>query len=238
MSTPYDADFYAAQSDSSLVSARAVAPFVLEILHPRSIVDFGSGVGTWLRAFMDLGIKDVLGLDGTYVETDALRIPVEHFLPSDLSQPIDLGRKFDLVMSLEVAEHLPPECAQSFVRSLTLHGDVVLFSAAVPAQGGTNHVNEQWASYWKALFDDCGFACVDCLRQRFWEDERVCWWYRQNMLLFVKRGVLMNYPDLPETTGMPIDVVHPGSVGGTGAPETIFTKIGRRMHAITRRFDA
>ncbi|GAC1431653.1 MAG: hypothetical protein NVSMB62_28660 [Acidobacteriaceae bacterium] len=207
----YDSAFFAGLKDGSYRSARVVVPHVLSLYQPKSVVDFGCGVGTWLRVFGELGLTDVLGVDGDYVTDEMLEIPQRQFLRADLSNPIDLKRTFDLVISLEVGEHLEEERAEGYVQTLTRHGRVVLFSAAVPHQGGENHVNEQWPTYWSALFERQGFCCVDCLRPVFWKDERVDWWYRQNLLLFVEKGLAVESGGaLPAASSRaPMDMVHP-----------------------------
>jgi hypothetical protein len=170
-------------------------------------------VGTWLRAFSELGVEDIAGIDGDYVSDELLVIPREKFLGKDLTQPINLNRRFDLVVSLEVAEHLPSEAAANFVETLTKHGSIVLFSAAVPGQDGTNHQNEQWPEYWDSLFAVHGYRCVDCLRGLLWNDDRVDWWYRQNILLFVAEDALPRFTAFVSTTEnerkRPLDLVHP-----------------------------
>jgi hypothetical protein len=147
------------------------------------------------------------------VDRAALHIPPERFTARDLERPLDLGRTFDLVVSLEVAEHLPPESAATFVASLTGLGSLVLFSAAAPHQGGTHHVNEQWPAYWARLFEERGHVAVDCLRRRLWADERVEWWYAQNMVLYVERSHLEALPRLRAehrwAGGVPPALVHP-----------------------------
>ena len=186
----YTPDYYGILQDGSRRSAREVVPLVLELLRPASIVDVGCGSGGWLRAFVEHGISDILGVDGDYVESQSLEIEAQQFRAFDLSQPLRLERHFDLVMSLEVAEHLPPECAEMFVESLTRLGPVVLFSAAAPAQGGVQHLNEQWPSYWAALFQSRGFVAIDCLRSKVWNNDKVDYWYAQNMMLFVSHDFL------------------------------------------------
>lgn len=86
---------------------------------------------------------------------------------------------------MEVAEHLYPEFAPNFVKLLTSLSNVVLFSAAIPYQGGVHHVNEQSPGYWADLFAKEGYVCIDCLREKIWEDESILWWYRQNIMIFV-----------------------------------------------------
>jgi 2-polyprenyl-3-methyl-5-hydroxy-6-metoxy-1,4-benzoquinol methylase len=120
MSKPvfYSSQFYECQQEGSFQSAQVVTSVILNLISLRSAVDVGCGVGTWLRALRGHGISDILGIDGDYVDTATLQIPKELFLPKDLSVPLELGRKFDLAISMEVAEHLPAECAQNFIRSL------------------------------------------------------------------------------------------------------------------------
>ena len=210
----YGGDFFNSQRDSSFISASIVLPHVLSLLNPESVADFGCGVGTWVRALLDIGVGDVVGIDGNYIRDESLVIPGDRFVRADIAQPIHLDRKFDLAISMEVAEHLPPEKAATFIDTLTRHSDVVLFSAAVPNQGGTYHVNEQWPEYWSALFSSHGYRCVDCLRDVFWEDDRIAWWYRQNMFLFVANDRFASFPKLVmEATrprNLPLAIVHPG----------------------------
>ena len=213
MNTDYDRAFFDRHRDGARRSARAVVPFVLEYVRPASVIDVGCGTGTWLSVFRESGIEDDWGVDGVYIDRESLEIPEEWFLAHDLAQPLGLERRFDLVVSLEVAEHLPAEGAEQFVRSLTQLGPVVLFSAAAPYQGGTHHINEQWPSYWATWFAGSGFVAIDCLRRRLWADEDVDWWYAQNLVLYVARDDLERYPRLAEERrfcpSMPLSLVHP-----------------------------
>lgn len=190
VSEHYDAEFFKHLRDGCTRSAEVIVPIVLELLPIRSVVDVGCGEGFWLAAFRKLGIKDVFGVDGDYVDRSVLQIPVTCFHTADLVFPLRLDRTFDLAVSLEVAEHLQAESAARFVESLTSLAPAVLFSAAVPFQGGTNHVNEQWPEYWAELFQRYGFVPVDAIRRRVWKNESVEWWYAQNTLLFVRPALL------------------------------------------------
>jgi len=181
---PYDESFYQGQQDGSVSSAQIVVPIVLSLFPCHSVVDFGCGVGGWLKEFERNGVADYLGVDGDYVARHLLKIPADRFRPIDLRNVSDLGRGFDLACSLEVAEHLPEDRAKSFVAALVKAAPVVLFSAAIPLQGGTEHVNEQWQSYWAKLFAEHGYIALDCIRPAIFGDRRVEWWYRQNILVF------------------------------------------------------
>ncbi len=194
--SPYDNNFYDENADGSLRSARAIAPLVIALTDPRSVVDFGCGIGTWLQAVIECGVDDYLGLDGDHVDRSQLRIPTERFRPMDLTCPDRLGRMFDLAVCLEVAEHLPATAAPNLVRALTEAAPVVLFSAAVPGQMGTNHVNEQWPWYWEELFARQGFVRLDPVRHRVWRNPEVEWWYRQNTVVYAHRTALRDRPKL------------------------------------------
>ena len=115
-SAPYDAGFYAARRDGSLQSAGVIVPILLSYVQPRSVADIGCGLGTWLKAFRAAGITDVMGYDGDYVDRGALLIEPSRFCPTDSAQTAVSNGP---LISLEVAEHLPAQCARSFVRRLT-----------------------------------------------------------------------------------------------------------------------
>jgi SAM-dependent methyltransferase len=183
---PYGGAFYAYQKTGSLSSADAVVPVVRDIVQPASVVDVGCGVGGWLAAFARAGVEDIAGLDGDHVPRAELVIPADRFRAIDLREPFELPRTFDLAVSLEVAEHLPASSADAFVASLTKLAPAILFSAAVPHQGGWNHLNEQWPQYWAEIFARRDFFPVDCLRERFWNQANVRWWYAQNMVLYLR----------------------------------------------------
>lgn len=184
---------------------------LVDLFKPRSVVDVGCGSGQWCRAFIDAGVSDVLGIDGDYVPRDSLVIPAGNFTPHDLTLPLSVQRRFDLALSLEVGEHLPESSAARFVLDLTALADVVVFSAAIPGQGGTNHVNEQWPDYWASHFADCKYACIDVLRPMIWHDAAIEWWYRQNMLIFASESVLprLQIPQPARTINRPLSLVHP-----------------------------
>jgi len=206
----YDEAFYAWQTAGSLSSARRVAPLVMEALAPRAILDVGCGRGTWLAAFAELGVADVTGIDGDYVDRSALLIPADRFIASDLRRPTALGRTFDLALCLEVAEHLPPAAGPELIRYLISVAPAVLFSAAIPGQGGTGHVNEQWQEHWRALFAAESYAAVDLIRPRVWGFPDVEPWYQQNVILYCAPAVLRDHAALrPAPADIRLDTVHP-----------------------------
>lgn len=209
----YDRAFYTRYQGVSKRSAREVIPLILELVQPNSVIDVGCGVGAWLSVFAELGVHEIRGVDGKWVDKSMLLIPKNCFVSRDLTQPLQMNRTFDLVVSLEVAEHLPIQYAEIFVDSLTRLGPVVVFSAAIPRQGGTHHVNEQFPNYWAKLFKKRKYVTVDPIRKKIWQNENVESFYSQNILFFVEENSLENYPLLKaafqNTDINQLSIVHP-----------------------------
>ncbi|MBO5468262.1 MAG: methyltransferase domain-containing protein [Lachnospiraceae bacterium] len=204
----YNDDFYKQRNSQTQYSAKKILNIIFKIYTVESVIDFGCGVGTWLREAKKIGAKQVKGLDGDYVNRKYLVIAQNEFVATNLSQKVNLNEKYDLAISLEVAEHLPKQRAKSFVDDLCNASDVVLFSAAIKDQGGGGHINEQRMSYWIDLFDKRGYRVNDIIRPLIWNDRRIPVWYRQNIVVFVNSNAnisdvdVSDYPDI-------YDFVHP-----------------------------
>lgn len=213
MTAAYSAEFYRDLDQTSGPSAARVLPLLLSLLPVRSAVDVGCGDGSWLAALSALGVTDIMGVEGPWISPRQLKIPTDKVRRMRLDQTIRVERRFDLALSLEVAEHLPSTRADSFVADLVALAPAVLFSAAIPGQGGHHHVNEQWPDYWAGLFARRGYAAIDCLRSSLWGDGNVAWWYRQNLILFCDEATRAMNPALAAATApSPCDVkalVHP-----------------------------
>lgn len=185
----YAQSFFQDRNASTRYAAEKILDIVLGMLPKvNSAADVGCGVGTWLAVLHERGVNEVRGFDGHWVNRDLLQIAADDFCEADLQNPVVADRRFDLAISLEVAEHLPEICADTFVKSLTGLADFVLFSAAIPAQGGVNHLNEQWQSYWAEKFQAREFDPVDPIRCKIWTDQKISIPYRQNMILYVARS--------------------------------------------------
>jgi SAM-dependent methyltransferase len=187
----YDNRFYDAQMAGSYKSACVYAEILYRYYAPASIADLGCGRGTWLKAFKEFGADNLVGFDGAWNTQENMVDADITFVSCDLNVPLKLAEedtKFDLALSLEVAEHLLPSSARNFVSSLVSLSDVVLFSAAFKGQGGRNHINEQPPTYWAALFSEHGYVPFDLFRASVWGRADVEIWYQQNAFLYVNKA--------------------------------------------------
>jgi 2-polyprenyl-3-methyl-5-hydroxy-6-metoxy-1,4-benzoquinol methylase len=215
----YGKEFYDGLMTGSIRSAEEVLPFVVNLVKPQSVCDVGCGSGTWLMTIQKLaGINnsDVVGFDFD-VPAESLLIEPSSYRTTDLSQLVVCERKFDLCMSLEVAEHIPASSADTFVKFLVSLAPVVLFAAAIPGQGGANHVNEQWLNYWEERFEKHHYYGIDCLRSKFWNNDKVEWWYRQNTVLFVQEDKLSSL-GFDKYSDPLMSLVHPAAFNRASKP--------------------
>lgn len=187
MSYYYDDAFFDFVDSSATRSARAFLEPIGKCLFAENltaVADFGCGRGAWVRQWLNLGVPEVVGVDGEYVSGEKLLISKDHFIGADLSKPLHIGKRFDVVQCLEVAEHIAPECADTLVSNLILHGDVVIFSAATPGQGGEHHVNERPHSFWRSKFAAHGYQMYDAIRPIIRGRADIEPWYRYNTFVF------------------------------------------------------
>ncbi|HTI96289.1 MAG TPA: class I SAM-dependent methyltransferase, partial [Rudaea sp.] len=196
----YNSQFMEYADRSSTYSARRISMLLRPLLQIRSVLDVGCAKGTWLNAWKEAGVEEIMGVDGGYVDPNTLVIARDCFVPTDLAERLELGHRFDLVQSLEVAEHIRADAADQFVANLVRHSaGIILFSAAPPGQGGEFHVNEQPYDYWREKFRRHGFEAYDYVRPLIAADTAVSFWYRYNTILYVH---INRAPALPANVRM------------------------------------
>lgn len=194
MSPGYVHTTYGGYLSGSERSANIVAKTLMPLLRPRSVLDVGCGTGVWAEAFRNAGADIAHGIDGPWAPAGG-RLGEERFtrwnFQTDPPGGPDLPHpRFDLVISLEFVEHVCQTRADDLVDFLTSQGDALLISAAIPLQGGQNHVNERWPEYWARKFAERGFEPFDALRFALWNETGVESWYRQNMILYFRKGTM------------------------------------------------
>lgn len=173
-------------------AAEIILPYLFEYYKPNSIVDVGCGLGSWLAVAKTMGVDDIVGVESLNARIDELFIDPLVIVRKNLDEKLVLNRTFDLALCLEVAEHLNKSSADAIVSSLVSLAPAIVFSAAVPGQGGQNHLNEQWPEYWQEKFKTHGYSAFDIFRNKFWNDDNVDPWYRQNMVLYLRNSLTVN----------------------------------------------
>lgn len=194
----YDNAFFDELSSVSLDSARIIVPILLKTIRFQSVLDVGCGRGAWLVAFQENGVETVRGIDGPHVDLSQLLISPSCFSSADLCKPLKIDEQYDLAICLEVVEHLPTRAGRALVELLTGTAPLVLFSAAVPGQGGTGHITEEWSPYWEGIFSRYEFRRLDPIRRHIWLDNSIGWWYRQNLFLYAHRDAIKKSEALQE----------------------------------------
>lgn len=236
----YSKDFYKNRHEKTVYSANTILSILLEkIPEINSVIDVGCGVGTWLSVLQDMGIKEIKGIDGNWVDKNLLVIPQNYFEQVDLSKEISKQSRYDLAISLEVAEHLPATRAKEFVLFLTELSDFVLFSAAIPFQGGTSHVNEQWQHYWARLFEAQEYVVHDFIRSRIWHDNKIPFWYKQNILFFSRRNRSADLQFPHEVLNTPLtslSIVHPDLYMSKIKPDPVISNATTSQKADKRTY--
>ncbi|MGO9303378.1 MAG: class I SAM-dependent methyltransferase [Candidatus Korobacteraceae bacterium] len=228
MKYTYDERFFEGQVAGSLQAARAIVPHIVSLVRPHSVVDVGCGLGTWLKVFQENGIIEIRGFDGDYVDQSRLMIDPTNFTKVDLTRPLNVDRRYDLAICVEVAEHLPERSARYLIRGLTSLAPAVVFSAAIPGQGGLHHLNLQWPPYWQGLFAEHQYVRLDAIRPKIWRDQYINWWYRQNILLYASPDALANSPVLREEASIPpwdLELIHSSVLYRRVGIEELFKKL-------------
>lgn len=197
----YSSEFYSDMEISSLTSAKEIVPILLERYHPSSVVDVGCGTGPFALEFVLGEVEDVVGYEGQWMKHVDTVLDKDKYIYCDISQEFESTHEFDMCLCLEVAEHLDHSKARTLILNLTRLSTRIVFSAAIPQQGGNHHVNEQWPDYWARLFAEQGFFLEWDPRLSIWNNSRIAPCYRQNTLVFHK--------DPHGQLSIPYALVHP-----------------------------
>ena len=186
----YDKEWYEGLRSARIWNMRALWAVYAHLGMPRSFVDFGCGDGITVFTARRCGTEHAVGVELSAEVLD-VALPGTTIEIHDLSQPIDMGRQFELVWSCEVGEHLPEEAADEYVKTLTKHlvsGGWMIFTAATVGQGGYNHINCQLQEYWREKITAQGInfmpQATDRIRETWAWATGPLVWLPQNIQVF------------------------------------------------------
>lgn len=133
---------------------KIIADAIFDVLKPASVVDCGCAVATELYWLKKQGVE-VKGLDAsTYAIKHSLIEEIEQW---DLRRKYQFKRRYDVCLSFDVIEHIPPEYEHVMLDNLVSASDTVLIS--VPWMvGDILHENEQPPEYWMFRFHHLGYS--------------------------------------------------------------------------------
>lgn len=181
----YDSDFFKDANERKISSASKVARIITENYSFVSLFDIGCGMGLYILELSKMG-KEVLGCDASAEGIHLAPQEITVFY-ADVTKPIILNRKFDVVLCFEVAEHIEKKYSAQLVDNCAAYSDRVLFTAAPKGQGGVGHINEQPYEFWIDLFAARGFVFEDDLSQKIRQQmkkEDVVEWIANNFMSF------------------------------------------------------
>jgi len=188
ISKEYNESYYDYLISAELESSLDFGKILIKHFNPSSVIDIGCGCGIYLKAFNDLGVKDLIGYDGSECAIQKSLLPGKIKI-HDLRKPLRLNSKYDLCICIEVAEHIENKYSKRLIKTLTNLSDIVFFTAAPPGQGGTGHINERPYSFWINIFKKEEFNYIDSLTQEIREEmkaKNIISWVTKNMLIFKK----------------------------------------------------
>lgn len=125
----------------------------IEKYQPKSVIDFGCGIGSYLQSAYNKGIK-VKGFEISESAEKYTHGSIQPFIYyMDCTKPIYTGT-YDCALSFETAEHIDPAGTDQFIDNIKrAAGKYILFTAAPPGQEGCGHINMHPREWWVEKFN-------------------------------------------------------------------------------------
>lgn len=165
---------------------------------PASLLDIGGGAGSWCATAKDLGVQRVCLVDACPPNQVIPELSHDEQVQANLEAGIPNMGRFDLAICIEVIEHLTDDAANRLIGQMASCTNFVLFSAAIPGQGGIGHISERFHDYWHAKFSLFQFETYDVVRPMLISSSDIASIHRQNLFLYAKKGCAHSLADLPQ----------------------------------------
>jgi len=182
----YTADWFERVERMERHSAVCMADIIFRHLQPGTVLDLGCGPAAHANALAEKGCE-VTTVDGVQHAARFVRPPAR-FVLADLCQPLNLRVKFDAVLCLEVAEHLPESAEDILCQTLARHtGNWLVFTAAPPGQKGRFHINLKPMQHWMSKLSTAGLSHQPEMTadwQKLWRGMAVMDYFIDNLMIF------------------------------------------------------
>jgi hypothetical protein len=154
----YSAAFHKAIESDELPQAVRLANYIQTYIKPYVFYDFGCSTGLYLREVKKrLPMIESKGFE--FSEEAIATALCPDIIKTDLTVPLFFGKKSNtLGLCLEVLEHIDDSFWREVLTNLTNHCDILIFSAALPGQGGTGHINCRPRIDWIRRFHELGWV--------------------------------------------------------------------------------
>lgn len=221
-------------------SAKKILSVIVPLL-PKvsSVLDLGCGLGAW-SSVLEEQLNPKLEL------IDHPATPIEELLVEDKSvfKPLNLdislpceGQR-DMILCIEVLEHFKEEVALRLHDFICNSTDLVLFSAAVPGQGGIGHINCRRHSYWHDKFSNRGFKYFDGFKSEIVHDQAIPFWLRQNLFIYYRDNYSSYFKGRANYTPEGFELIHSGMLKNEiglkvivkHMPSLLIKFISRKLH--------
>jgi len=175
--------------DKETKSSEKLAKAIKLYLKPKSVIDVGCGIGIYLKP-LDLSGISCFGIEGSSIARKYSVFNKNRIIVADVTRKLNINKKYDLALCIEVAEHIPKKTSSILIGNLTSLSNIILFTSAPPGQGGTDHINEQKPQFWINLFNKKNFVFDKEKTEQiknFLIQKKCIWWIPANMMIFKKR---------------------------------------------------
>lgn len=161
-----------------------VAKKIVELYHPKVVLDAGCAMGHLVAALRDLGVE-AYGIDISEYAISQVRDDIRPYCAvGSLTEPLpeSMPKHFDLITNIEVIEHLYAEDAQVAIANMCSLTDTIVFSSSPDDFAEPTHVNVQQREYWAKIFAQNGF--LDCIMSRptFLTEYAICFQRTENWI--------------------------------------------------------
>jgi len=158
---------------------KALNDAIIHLFPVKTIVDIGCGRGEYIKCFLDNNIN-CIGYDGSPLTSELTKGLCQI---KDFSEPVDIG-KFELVLSLEVGEHIPVQYEQVFIDNLCRASiRYICVSWGIVGQNGLGHVNCKNNDYIIEEFKKRGFYYLEIESKQLREFSELSW-FKNTIMVF------------------------------------------------------